>query len=188
MTTILLLAGTSSRMGRNKLLLPYRGRFLFEHALEAALEGSGKVICVTGNDKKEIEAALAPYDVEVRRNPNYEDGQKSSSLVGLEDVDDDVAILAGDYPLLTAADFATGWRMLYAHPAARPSFEGVPGHPVFVRREILKGLRETPKPFREYLEKSGMFEYDASWRTIFDVDTPEAYARLLDLEDISIHR
>ena len=180
MTTILLLAGLSRRMGRNKLLLPYRGRHLFEHTLEAAMKGSDRVICVTGNDRKQVEEVLAGYDVEVRFNPDYETGQKGSTLVGLEGVDDDVAILAGDYPLLTADDIREGFAILRDHPSARPMYREEPGHPVFLRAEMLKGLREDPRPFKVHLRELGIYKYQSSSACITDIDTPELYQALLD--------
>ena len=180
MTTILLLAGLSRRMGRNKLLLPYKGRFLFEHTLEAALKGSDKVICVTGNDHEEVEEVLSHYDVTVRFNPDYEKGQKGSTLAGLEGVDDDVAILAGDYPLLRAADIRKGFEMLKEHKAARPMYGDEPGHPVFMRSEMLKGLREDPRPFKVHLRECGIYRYQSSSACITDIDTPELYQALID--------
>ena len=180
MTTILLLAGLSRRMGRNKLLLPYKGRKLFEHTLEAAMKGSDRVICVTGNDRDKVEEILSDYDVEVRFNPDYENGQRGSTLAGLEGVDDDVAILAGDYPLLTPEDIRAGFNMLKEHPSARPMYGDEPGHPVFLRSEMLKGLREDPRPFKVHLRELGIYRYQSSSACITDIDTPELYQALLD--------
>lgn len=187
MTTILLLAGLSRRMGRNKLLLPYKGKHLFEHTLEAAIAGSDRVICVTGNDREEIERILSGYDVEVRFNPDYENGQKGSTLVGLEGVDDDVAILAGDYPLLTPEEIRHGFEMLKEHQSARPMYGEEPGHPVFMRSEMLKGLREDPRPFKVHLRELGIYRYQSSPACITDIDTPELYQALLNDELTVLH-
>ena len=49
MTTIVLAAGLSERMGRNKLLLPFRNEPIIIHTIRNALEFSDRVIVVTGN-------------------------------------------------------------------------------------------------------------------------------------------
>ncbi|MFA5468836.1 MAG: NTP transferase domain-containing protein, partial [Sphaerochaetaceae bacterium] len=61
METVLLAAGKGQRMGVSKLLLSYQGKPLLAHALEASLEGSSRVIIVTGSWRQAIEAVIAPY-------------------------------------------------------------------------------------------------------------------------------
>ena len=188
MTTILLLAGLSERMGRNKLLLPYRGKHLFEHTLSAAIGASDKVIAVTGNEREKVEEVLSKYeDVVVRYNPDYRNGQKGSTLCGLEGIDDDVAILAGDYPLITSDEILKGFEMLKTYPSARPVFNGEPGHPVFLRSEMLKGLREDPRPFKVHLRELGIHLYQGSPSCITDIDTPDIYQALVNDELAILH-
>ena len=103
MTTILLLAGLSTRMGRNKLLLPYKGKALFEHPLAIAARHSDNVVCVLGYEKEKVKRILSSYDVTMKYNPDFEKGQRSSTMAGLEGICDDVAILPGDLPLLTGS-------------------------------------------------------------------------------------
>ena len=82
-------------MGKNKLLLPYNGKYLFESTLSSALTFSDRIIAVLGYEEEQIRKALTSYrDVEIRVNSDYEKGQKSSTLVGLEGVWDDVAMPA----------------------------------------------------------------------------------------------
>ena len=69
MTTIFLLAGLSERMGKNKLLLPYNGKYLFESTLSSALTFSDRIIAVLGYEEEQIRKALTSYrDVEIRVN------------------------------------------------------------------------------------------------------------------------
>ena len=58
MTTILLAAGLSTRMGKNKLLLEYNGKTIIENTLVSVLSLSDKVIVVTGFEKERIEEVL----------------------------------------------------------------------------------------------------------------------------------
>lgn len=167
-------------MGKNKLLLPYKGKCVFEHPLELALRYSDAVICVTGYQKDIIEGLLKKYPVTTIYNENYELGQKSSSIKALEEIDDDVAFLAGDYPLINSNDYLKGISELKIYPAARPVFNGEPGHPVFVRKEIAAEMRTEPRPFSSFLKTKGIHYYEGSPGCIYDIDTPEAYIRLIN--------
>lgn len=180
MTTILLLAGLSTRMGRNKLLLPYKGKALFEHPLAIAARHSDNVVCVLGYEKEKVERILSSYDVTMKYNPDFEKGQRSSTIAGLEGICDDVAILPGDLPLLTDDDFEKGKKLLGRCGACRPVFGKIPGHPVFVSKEKTNGLRNDPRPFKEFLADVGCLTYHGSYGTVFDTDIPELYQALLD--------
>lgn len=97
MTGIILAAGLSSRMGRNKLLLSFRDKTIIENTLAPVFEVAERGIVVTGFERERIEEKLENYDVEFVYNPDYEKGQKGSSLRGVEAVgDDDFLILPGD--------------------------------------------------------------------------------------------
>ncbi len=186
MTTIFLLAGTSSRMGKNKLLLPYKDKYIFEHTLSSALLLSERIIAVLGSDEERMREALSGYnEVEIRVNKDYMEGQKKSTLTGLEGVCDDVAILPGDLPLLKKEDWTEGLRYLSLCMPSRPLFNGLIGNPVFIPQRMIKGLESTSKPFKEYLEDEGIHYYDASIGCAFDVDTPARYEALIN-DDLSI--
>ncbi len=182
MTTIFLLAGLSSRMGENKLLLPYKGKHLFESTLSSALSLSDRIIAVLGHEENRMREALKNYDVEIRVNKNYEKGQKESTLIGIDGIWDDIAILPGDLPLLKEEDWTVGLRYISLNLPARPCYEGVIGNPVFVPRRLKKGLEQSPKPFKEYLDDEGIHLYPASIGCVYDVDTKDRYRELLDLD------
>ena len=63
MTTIVLAAGLSSRMGQNKLLLPFKGSTILETTLKAIMPYSDRIIVITGHDKEKIEKLLRPYPI-----------------------------------------------------------------------------------------------------------------------------
>ena len=89
MTTIVLAAGLSERMGRNKLLLSFRNEPIIIHTIRNALEFSDRVIVVTGNEREKLEKAIAHLDVDIVFNPDFREGQRISSLKGVERVEDD---------------------------------------------------------------------------------------------------
>ena len=108
MDIIMLAAGTSSRMGReNKMLLEYDKVPLVTHCCLQALQfladfslsnnETGTLVVVTGYRRRSVEKALAPCklfvedtDAPIRmlivNNPNYRNGQFTSTKVGVKEV------------------------------------------------------------------------------------------------------
>ena len=105
MTTIVLAAGLSERMGRNKLLLPYKGEAIIVKTVRNALSFSDKVIVVTGNERERVEESLSSFPLTFVYNENYRMGQRTSTIEGIKCVEnDDFSILPGDLPLLGKED------------------------------------------------------------------------------------
>jgi molybdenum cofactor cytidylyltransferase len=101
---IVLAAGASTRMGRQKLTLPMAGgRPLVRLAVEQVLAaGLDEVVVVVGGDADTVAAALATLPVRVIVNPRYAEGQSTSLWAGLDALrpGTDAAVVAlGDQPL-----------------------------------------------------------------------------------------
>ena len=73
MTTIVLAAGLSERMGQNKLLLPYKNEAIIVTTVKNALSFSDRVIVVVGNKRERIIQALSTLNVDFVYNKNYKD-------------------------------------------------------------------------------------------------------------------
>ncbi|HKJ90628.1 MAG TPA: NTP transferase domain-containing protein, partial [Oceanipulchritudo sp.] len=72
-------------MGRPKPLIPWNGRPLVLHAMDAAIgAGADPVWVVTGADAANVEALLADQPVRILRNPLFENGMGSSIRAGFE--------------------------------------------------------------------------------------------------------
>ena len=100
MTTIVLAAGLSQRMGENKLLLPFKGECILSHTIKRALSFSSRVVVVSGRDREKIEQIALTLGVDMVFNPLFEKGQRESTLCGIRAIEnDDFAILPGDLPL-----------------------------------------------------------------------------------------
>jgi len=106
---IIMAAGNSSRLGRPKQLLPYRGKTLLTHVVTEALSAAlDPVIVVTGAFREEISLSLQGYSVDVVYNPRWEEGMASGIGAGLSkilsrDPGIEAVILAVcDQPYLTA--------------------------------------------------------------------------------------
>lgn len=81
---IILAAGNSSRLGRPKQLLPYRGKTLLTHVVTESLAASLRpVVVVTGAYRAEVEGALRGWEVAVVYNPDWETGMGSGIVAGL---------------------------------------------------------------------------------------------------------
>jgi molybdenum cofactor cytidylyltransferase len=106
---IVLAAGSGRRFGATKQLVPYRGRPLAQHAVDAlASAGIGELVVVTGHDADAVERALAlPPQGRFVRNPDHDTGQSSSLTAGLHHLADDsegAVVLLADQPGVTDAE------------------------------------------------------------------------------------
>lgn len=103
---VVLAAGLSSRMGRNKLVAEVGGRPLLRRVVEAALASAARpVIVVTGSEAEAVEAALDGLAITTVRNPHYRQGLSSSLKAGIAAVPvdaDGAVVLLGDMPGVTA--------------------------------------------------------------------------------------
>ena len=187
MTTILLAAGCSTRMGKNKLLLPYKASTIVETTLNTVQPFSDRTMVVIGHDSEIIKDLLKAYDVEFVYNPDYLSGQRSSILAGVSAVkDDDFMVIPGDLPLITKDDVKGTINLLRKFSTARAVYDSIPGHPVAYRKENREKLLGFLGSMKEYLETTTHQAYSASIGAVFDVDTPEKYQLLIDSNPIII--
>jgi molybdenum cofactor cytidylyltransferase len=80
---IILAAGNSSRLGRPKQLLPYRGKTLLTHVVAESLAADLQPVVVTGAHRTEIENSLQGQPVAIAYNPDWETGMASGIVAGL---------------------------------------------------------------------------------------------------------
>ena len=107
---VLLAAGQSQRMGRNKLLTPWQGRPLAAHMLTSLHQaGLRPVVVVTGHQAdrliEALRAATAADSVSFVYNPDYAGGLASSVRAGVAALPDDIdgAVIAqADMPQVGA--------------------------------------------------------------------------------------
>lgn len=104
-SAVLLAAGKSERMGRNKLLMPFEGGTIIERTLDNLLASrAGEVIVVLGGCAREIGAAIGTRPVALASNPDYELGMSTSLIAGLRMVNKQarfVMVALGDQPFVT---------------------------------------------------------------------------------------
>ena len=143
---IVLAAGSSSRMGSSKALLPWAGTTLLGYAVRELLAaGAAHVVVVAGADAERVSAALPSSDaVRVVHNSDYLSGRSSSiragaaavpvetSAVIVQSVDQPcpASILRALYEAVERPDVAV----------AAPSFEGRRGHPICLAGSLVPAL------------------------------------------------
>ena len=85
LSAIILAGGLSSRMGTNKLLLPYENHTIIEHIVENVCNaGVEEVIVVTGHEAIKVKTALRKFPVKFVHNANYATGITTSIQQGVK--------------------------------------------------------------------------------------------------------
>ncbi|HVW75557.1 MAG TPA: NTP transferase domain-containing protein [Rhizomicrobium sp.] len=185
---IVLAAGMSSRMGRNKLTLPLDGKPLVRHAVEAALAGKlDPILVVTGHDAASMRDALDGLPVRFIHNDAFADGLSTSLRAGIAMVPqgcDGAMVLLGDMPAidpeligrLTEAFDPSQSRAICVATAG-----GERGHPVIWGRQFFAAIDQLRG---DVGAKSLMARYPdqvhevetGDGAPLADIDTPEALA------------
>ena len=187
-TTLILAAGQSKRMGKTKMLLPWGEVTVLEQVI--ATFGSAEVddvLVVTGGDRERVEA-LVKDPARMVFNPNYAEGEMLSSvqagLVGLKHGAEAVLIGLGDQPQaqersvrLVIDEYRKSGASIVV-----PSFQMRRGHPWLVARphwdEILH--MRSPASLRDFLNSHAdeIHYVELSNDSILqDLDTPEDYLK-----------
>jgi molybdenum cofactor cytidylyltransferase len=189
---VILAAGASSRMGRDKALLPWHGTTFLGGAIEVLEPLTDMVIVVAGANAERLEPIVAAAGAFLIVNPEPELGQFSSLRAGLQDVLNrgrDAAIVAlVDRP---PAQVATVRQL--KDTFLRRCYEGVwavvprhgdrNGHPLVVGREMIEAFLRAPLTSNareiEHAHAARIEHVDVNDPlVVLNVDTPEDYQRL----------
>ncbi|MGH9406194.1 MAG: nucleotidyltransferase family protein [Terriglobia bacterium] len=189
---VVLAAGESQRMGRDKPLLTYQQRPFLEAILEKlAAAGITERIVVLGYHADKIRAAVRMQGAKIIDNPHYRLGQTSSLQAGLREIGTGTAagvlLCLVDHPAveprviseLVAAFERTG------APLIVPVSEGRRGHPVLIARALFAELLAlTPDCGANVVlakYRDAACEVTVQDRGILlDIDTPEDYRALAE--------
>ncbi|HEX5165423.1 MAG TPA: NTP transferase domain-containing protein [Thermomicrobiales bacterium] len=143
---IVLAAGSSSRLGRPKQLLPVGQTPLLQCTLNMVRQTTLEPrILVLGGYADDILRAVDPRGFDVVHNPDYASGQASSLRAGLTALPagiDAAAVILGDQPLVPPwllDELASAFEP-QQQVAVRPEFSDGPGNPVILGRELFPAL------------------------------------------------
>jgi molybdenum cofactor cytidylyltransferase len=188
-SSIVLAAGVSSRMGRPKALLDWGGKPLAVYQVEQLREaGATEVIVVLGHRTDEIRRILRRSDCRVMSNPAYHAGRAGSLRLGAKAVNRDAdAILVVNVDQPRPASFYRD--LIAAHrpesAATRPEFDGRHGHPVIVAgrlRSEMMAATEEQQGLAGVLRKHSaeLASFPSTDLCLLDINTPEDYARAVE--------
>ncbi len=200
---VILAAGASSRMGRDKALLAWppeaasgitsevASGTILSSAIQALSQVCDLVIVVAGNNALALEPVVYGGGAFLVRNPQPELGQFSSLQTGLHDVLNrgrgDAMITLVDRPPAAASTLSrlAGEFQKKDHGvwAIVPEYQGKHGHPILIGREMMEAFLRAPAT-----ANAREIEHANQERVVYlavddpavaaNVDTPEEYAKI----------
>jgi len=189
---VVLAAGTSTRMGRPKMVLPWGGTTVLGKVLETLAGAMGgrrpSTIVVTGGDEEAVRAEVTRLSsclaASCASNPDFRNGEMMDSLrVGLRNLPPEVecALVAlGDQPQLSleAARRVIEAAERSVSPIVVPVHGGRKGHPWAIRRPLWASLAES-RTARDFLDahQADIERSEADATALKDLDSPEDYER-----------
>ena len=186
---IVLAAGRSSRMGRPKQLLPFKGKTLLDQVIFNAVDSDlDPVLVVLGHAAPAIRKRVDLAFVEVVENKDYALGQSSSLKKGLAAVTgrcEGAMFLLGDQPLVgseTINKLIQKFRGTLP-PMVIPFYKGKRGNPVIIHQNLfplldtLTGDTGARGLFDRYMEHIIAVNIEDTG-ILFDVDTLDDFRKL----------
>jgi glycerophosphoryl diester phosphodiesterase len=191
---ILPAAGASRRMGRPKLLLPFRGRPLIAGVTEALRRaGVHDIVLVTAPDDEELRAWAREAGLLLAVNPDPERGMLSSIREGiaaaggttaLAERGETLLVSPADLPNLGAGTVGALLRGMAetGAPLGVPVYRGKRGHPLAISPALIPEIETLDadvglKQLRDRHEAELLEVEVNDPGTVQDVDTPEDYRR-----------
>jgi molybdenum cofactor cytidylyltransferase len=187
---VILAAGGSSRFGRPKQLVKFRGRTLIEEIVAAAKEAEcHPIIVVTGSDSEKIAATIGDQSVVTVENRQWQQGIGSSIRAGVRHLTDlaptteALVVLLCDQPFVTGEivhQLVARWRATL-QPIVASKYSGTLGTPALFDRSCFGELLDLDnahgaKPII-FSKPDRVAELPFAEGAI-DVDTPSDYEAL----------
>jgi molybdenum cofactor cytidylyltransferase len=188
---VILAAGASSRMGRDKALLPWHGGTFLSAAIQVLQSVTELVIVVAGENAANLEPIVDAQAAFLVRNPNPEQGQFSSLQCGLREV----LNRGRDAAIVTLVDrpppspqtveqikdaFLSGNDAIWA---VVPEYASRHGHPIVVGREMMEAFLRAPitssaRDVEHAHQQHILYLAVTDPAVVANVDTPEDFENL----------
>ena len=142
---LVLAAGAATRFGAPKQLAQLDGMPLLEHVLRTMTAAPvGRVVVVLGSAADEIGAAVDLHGADPIVCRRWEEGQSASLAYGLAELAacEAVVVMLGDQPRVSADAIRRVIGARNGAAAVRATYNGEPGHPVLLERELFEALRD----------------------------------------------
>ena len=184
---IVLAAGTAERMGKQKLVLDFKGKPVLRWVLEAALSSDlSEVICVV-QQSKDLQQKMPLEHDKLRwvSNKKASQGQSTSIIAGLKAVlpkSEAALFLVGDQPLIQP-ELINNLLKLFRKKRpliVAPTFQGQTRNPVLFHRDLFPELLKVTGDMggraliRKYRGKTALLEWKDE-APFLDLDTWEDY-------------
>jgi molybdenum cofactor cytidylyltransferase len=135
--TVILAAGSSRRLGFNKLFLSVNGEPVLTRTLRTFLDlPIGTIFVVTGYERERVEHLLKGAPVVLVHNSSFEQGMATSvrAVLPFLDADHGLFLHLGDKPFVKRETLG---KMIESfagktHPIIIPVYQGQKGHPVLI--------------------------------------------------------
>lgn len=188
---IILAAGKSERMGRNKLLIKLGEKTLIEHILNALKKTEvNQIVVVLGNKPQEIEQAIQSMvnHVKLVVNEKYEKGMTSSFQIGIKQIEsvDAAFLMLGDQLLMepTMIDKMIGImeKSVDSILIVSPIHKGKKGHPLLFSKKLFNEILDLKENqvIRDIVHKhrDQLVTVEADEWTLIDLDIPKDLSRI----------
>jgi CTP:molybdopterin cytidylyltransferase MocA len=176
---IVLAAGGGRRFGGLKQLADLDGKPLVEHAVDTlrAVPALERIVVVVGSEADAVVAGADLSGTETVFAADWSEGIAASLRAGIAALSDaDAAVITlADQPFVTPQAVAAVLERLDGPaPAVRATYDGVPGHPVAIKRELFGEFSRLRGDLgaRDLLEAHGVLAVEcAHLARADDVDT-----------------
>ena len=183
-TAVVLAAGSSTRMGRNKLLLPFGGESLVRRAVRAAADaGVDRVVAVLGHEEPRVRAELEGLPCVIVVNPDHAQGVGTSLRSGVRHAAgaDAILVVLADMPFVTAAMIAalverhraTGAPLVVSHYGDVQAPPTLYARPLFPELLSIPGERCAKQVVRRHEQEAEVVAWPID--ALRDIDVPEDY-------------
>lgn len=183
---LVLAAGKSERMGRQKLLLPWGDQTVIEAVIDnIILAGINKIMAVVGSQSEEIARVLGARPVTLCFNSHFAEGMHTSVIQGFSNIPESagaVMVFLGDQPFIPTdviKNVFHSWQSS-GKGIVIAAYHGIRGHPTLFdmkyREEIIhldraSGLRSLADKF-----PGEVLESETNYPEITrDIDTKNDY-------------
>ncbi len=190
---VILAAGASTRMGRDKALLPWRSDTFLGSAVRTLTPLTDMVIVVAGANAANLRTVTDAAAAFLVLNPQPKRGQFSSLQVGVQEVlnrgRDAAIITLVDRPAPEVATVRSLQQTYLSSDrdvwAVVPDFQGRHGHPYVAGREMLEAFlrahtESTARDIEHSHQRHIRYVEVADPLVVWNVDTPEDYQRILN--------
>lgn len=197
---VILAAGDSTRMGRDKALLPWppqaQGAIGSGTFLSAAIQLFDPyvdvVLVVAGKNRQDLASVAYSNGASLVVNPHPERGQFSSLQIGLREVlnrgRDAAMVTLVDRPPVSGATIqdlsdAFDEALNQGKWAVIPEYQGKHGHPIFAGREMIEAFLRAPaessaRDLEHAHQDKIVYVAVDDPLVVANIDTPEQYADL----------